>query len=75
MPEPKHHSYLLRFWQEGAEKKKGWRFVLVNLLEEQQWGFASMERLVDFLKEQVDALSSPDSVEQDDPDSEFSNVH
>ncbi len=75
MPEPKHHSYLLRFWQEGAEKRTSWRFVLVDLLEEQQWGFASMERLVAFLKEQVDALSSPDSVDQSNPDSELPNVH
>jgi len=73
MTEPKHHSYLLRFWQEGAEKKSDWRFVLVNLLEEQRWGFASMERLVDFLKEQVDALSPPDSADQDDPDSTLYN--
>jgi hypothetical protein len=75
MPEPKHHSYLLRFWQEGAEKRTNWRFVLVNLLEEQQWGFASMERLVAFLKGQVDALSSLGSVDQGDPDSDLPNVH
>lgn len=75
MPEPKHHSYLLRFWREGAEKGNDWRFVLVNLLEEQQWGFASIERLVDFLRGQLDALSSPDSVDQGDSDNELSNVH
>jgi hypothetical protein len=61
MTEPKYHSYLLRLWQEGTESESHWRFVVVNLIEGQQWGFASMEQMVAFLIEQVDALSAPDS--------------
>jgi hypothetical protein len=60
MTEPKYHSYLLRLWQEGSGSQSHWRFVVVNLIEGQQRGFASMERMVAFLKEQVDALSAPD---------------
>ena len=61
MTEPKYHSYLLRLWQEGTGRKSHWRFVVVNLTEGQQRGFASLERMVAFLKEQVDELSAPDS--------------
>jgi hypothetical protein len=61
MTEPKYHSYLLRLWQEDTGSKPRWRFVVVNLIEGQQWGFASLERMVAFLEEQVDSLSAPDS--------------
>jgi hypothetical protein len=61
MTEPKYHSYLLRLWQEGTGRKSNWRFVVVNLIEGQQWGFASLERMFAFLEEQVNDLSAPDS--------------
>ena len=64
MPEPKHHSYLLRLWQESGTKKSSWRFVLVNLTKNEERGFASLERLVAFLKERMDELVSSDSAEQ-----------
>ena len=64
MPEPKYHSYLLRLWQESSEKKPNWRFVLVNLSQNEERGFASLERLVAFLKERMDELVSSDSAEQ-----------
>jgi hypothetical protein len=61
MTKPKYHSYLLRLWREDTGRKPRWRFVVVNLIEGQQWGFASLERLVAFLEEQVHSLSAPDS--------------
>ena len=61
MTEPKYHSYLLRLWQEGTGRESDWRFVVVNLIEGQQWGFASLERMLAFLEEQVNDLSAPDS--------------
>ena len=66
MPEPKYHSYLIRLWREDGEGKSDWRFMLVNLIEGRQWGFANLDRLLAFLKEQVDALSSLDSVNWSD---------
>ena len=62
MPKPKYHSYLIRLWQEDDKEKMIWRFVLVDLIEGERWGFANLEHLVAFLQEQVDALSQPDSV-------------
>ncbi len=58
MPEPKYHSYLIRLWQESAGKKTAWRFVLINLAQNEQRGFASLEQLVTFLKKQMDEIST-----------------
>jgi hypothetical protein len=61
MPKPQYHSYLLRLWQESAEKKSSWRFVLVNLTKNEERGFTSLERLVAFLQEQMDEISASGS--------------
>jgi hypothetical protein len=68
MPEPKYHSYLIRLWQESAGKKPNWRFMLVNLRKNEERGFASLERLFAFLKEQIDEISSSDQLHQDETD-------
>jgi hypothetical protein len=68
MPKPKYHSYLLRLWQEGVGKKSNWRFVLVNLTRNEERGFASLERLVTFLKEQMDEISTSDRMNRDEID-------
>ena len=64
MLEPRHYSYLIRLWQEDGAGETGWRFVLVNLIEGQQWGFADLEELLAFLRDQVDVLSSRDLAQQ-----------
>lgn len=64
MLKPRYHSYLIRFWQEGDKGKTNWRFVLVGLIEGKQWGFASLEELLAFLRDRVDALESGDSIIQ-----------
>jgi hypothetical protein len=66
MPKPKYHSYLLRLWQESAEKKSSWRFVLVNLTKNEERGFASLERLVGFLKAEMDEISASTSANQNE---------
>ena len=70
---PKYRSYLIRLWQEDAREEahqdaqeysteSRWRFVLVDLGQGEQRGFASIERLFAFLKEQVDDLSTNHSL-------------
>lgn len=66
MPKPKYHSYLLRLWQESAGEKSNWRFVLVNLTKDEERGFASLERLVNFLKAQMDEISASASANQNE---------
>ena len=66
MPQPQYHSYLLRLWQESTEKKSSWRFVLVNLTSNEQRGFASLERLVAFLQEQMDEISASGSTHRNE---------
>ena len=68
MPRPKYHSYLLRLWQESGEKKSNWRFVLVNLTKDEERGFANLERLIAFLKEQMEELVLSDLAKRDQVD-------
>lgn len=68
MPQPKYHSYLLRLWQESTERKPNWRFVLVNLTCKEEWGFTSLERLVTFLKKQMEEISASEQMPRDETD-------
>jgi hypothetical protein len=70
MPEPKRQAYLIRLWQEGDKKKAAWRFVLINLIQGQRWGFSSRERLMAFLEDQIDILtaSDPESWDESEQD-------
>jgi len=45
----KYRSYLLRVWHEGS----GWRFTLTSLSDDRQRGFASLEKLGDFVQAQM----------------------
>jgi len=46
----RYYAYLLRMWSE-PDKESGtvWRFVLLDSQTEKQYGFQSLEALVDFL--------------------------
>lgn len=66
MLEPKRQAYLIRLWQEGNKGKAAWRFVLINLIQGQRWGFSSQERLVAFLEGQLDILTASDPESQDE---------
>jgi len=49
-----YKAYLLRLWNESpADPQTGLRMTLIDLRTGEQWGFASLERLFDFLKGNV----------------------
>jgi hypothetical protein len=56
-----YQSYLLRFWQEAddADRDMIWRFSLEKIGEEHhRQGFSSLQALMAFLEEQVNATTS-----------------
>ena len=73
MPKPLYHSYLLRLWQENGETESNWRFLLVNLTRKEEWGFTSLERLVTFLKAQMDEISTSERMPRNE--TETPNKH
>jgi hypothetical protein len=52
----KYHSYLLRIWREGSSVRPSWRFTLTSLGDDRQRGFATLEKLVDFVRAQMDEI-------------------
>jgi hypothetical protein len=53
-PSTHYKAYLLRFWHETPiDPQTGLRMTLIDLRTGRQWGFASLERLLDFLKGNV----------------------
>jgi hypothetical protein len=66
MPKPQYHSYLIRLWQEDGGQKSNWRFVVINLSKDEERGFASLERLVAFLQEQMDEISASGSTHRNE---------
>lgn len=54
LPSTHYQAYLLRFRHEfPADPQTGWHMTLVDLQTGRQWGFASPEQLVGFLKQNV----------------------
>ena len=49
--EPKYHSYLMRLWRAG--KEKAWRVMLECVETHERHGFADLEGLCAFLREQM----------------------
>jgi len=54
--QPDYLSYLLRLWREG-EGKTTWRASLESSHTGEQKGFANLDDLFDFLREQIGAAS------------------
>jgi hypothetical protein len=50
---PDHVSYLLRLWRERGEQMTWWRVSLQDPLSGQRVGFAHLDELVAFLREQI----------------------
>ena len=49
-----YRAFLLRCWQEDLDGESHWRFTLVQMGEEGgKRGFASLEELVDYLREEL----------------------
>jgi hypothetical protein len=60
-----YRAYLLRCWQEagaGPDGEPAWRFALVQAGDERHGrGFASLEALVAYLREELAAASGDDN--------------
>jgi hypothetical protein len=54
-PEPQYHSYLLRLWR--TDKEKAWRMMLECVDTHERHGFAGVEGLCTFLREQMNVKS------------------
>jgi hypothetical protein len=53
---PQYQSYLLTFWEERGRDRDGpveWRFRLENVGTGQRRGFASLEEMVVFLRQEL----------------------
>ncbi len=50
-PESQYKSYLLRLWRDG--EGKAWRVMLEHISTHERHGFADMEGLCTFLREQM----------------------
>jgi len=66
---PRYRAYLLRFWEERgqhADDGEVWRFSLEDLHTQERRGFASLEEVMTFLRQQMkrppDASAPPGGV-------------
>ena len=50
---PRYISYLLRLWLAGDGDQPQWRAALIDPRSGEQKGFASLEELFEFLREQA----------------------
>jgi hypothetical protein len=58
MPEPTHHSYLLRLWRERSEAP--WRVTLIAVAQpDQRRHFDTLEDCFAYLREQAAAPNGP----------------
>ena len=58
MPEPTHHSYMLRLWRERSQAP--WRVTLFAVAQpEERRQFDTLEDCFAFLREQTAALNGP----------------
>ena len=58
MPEPTHHSYMLRLWRERSDAP--WRVTLIAVAQpDQRRHFDTLEDCFPFLREQAAAPSGP----------------
>jgi hypothetical protein len=54
-------SYLLRLWQDNDDDQPIWRASLQSSLTEERQGFAGLDELFAFLRQQVDTDGDRDS--------------
>jgi len=53
-PEPPYRAFLVRCWCDGAPiSSNSWRFVVVEIDQDQRHGFVTLEDLVSFLQAQL----------------------
>ena len=61
--QPDYVSYLMRLWRENADEKTVWRASLESSLGGEQRGFACLNDLFDFLRQQTGAVADADKDE------------
>ncbi len=61
----RYHAYLLRLWWAGHDGEAGWRASLEQPHTGVRHGFATLEQLFAFLKEQADSPLNSDGVPTD----------
>jgi hypothetical protein len=52
-----YHSYLLRIWRTGSYGERTWRCMLEDPHTGQQHGFADLDALCAFLRQQTEAFT------------------
>jgi hypothetical protein len=57
-------SFLLRLWQVKQNGENGWRASLEDTRTGERQGFASLESLMDFLREQTQAIGEGPSMKR-----------
>jgi hypothetical protein len=53
--EPRYFAYMLRLWQVGSDEGLTWRASLESPRTGERHGFASLEALFEFLREQTES--------------------
>jgi hypothetical protein len=59
LDQPRYHSFLLRLWRVEGEEASDWRVSLQDAATGQRLGFAGLEPLTAYLREQMEASGSP----------------
>ncbi len=65
---PRYRSYLLRLWQISDGKKRIWRASLESPGSGERRGFADLEAMFDFLRDQTGRAQFPDDDDDDADD-------
>jgi len=63
--EQRYLSYLLRLWQIGNGEKQVWRASLESPGTGERQGFASLEKMFDFLQAQAEFHDEPEGKSQE----------
>lgn len=57
---PAYRSYLLRLWRAPGGADQPWRASLQDTLTGERQGFADLEALLAYLRDQIDVQSTPE---------------
>jgi hypothetical protein len=60
-----YRSYLLRVWRAGSADAPIWRLLIEDVQSRERYGFARLEQLVAFLREQADSACTSGPVPAD----------
>ena len=53
----RYHSYLLRLWSDKLNSQLVWRASLESSSTGEKWGFAELDEMCAFLRQQVEKVS------------------